>query len=340
MLTLSYRKKELPFVYPFTTAHGLKTVQPTLIVQLGFRGVYGYGEATEIVYYGVRLDDMISVLESKRSAIESYTLIDPERFWHFLHHLIPQQEFLMCALDMAAWDLFAKMRQKKIFELWHESLSTTLQSDYTIGIDTADEMMQKVQANPWPIYKVKLGTANDLQLIQAVRSVTGSKIRIDANAGWTYETAIQLIPQLEKLDVELIEQPLAKYQWEQIKALCDTTDIPIIADEDCVTEKDVLQCCKVYDGINIKLTKCGGLTPALRMIEQCQEEKKLIMMGCMNESMIGTAAMAQFTSQINFLDADGPLLHSKELATGLTYEHGVIQLDTDSHGLGIAVTDF
>lgn len=94
MLSLSYTTHKLPFIYPFRTAHGLKTEQPTLIIKLGFKGIYGFGEATEIVYYGVTLDAMIEQLEAKRRVIENYSLIDPERFWHFLHHLFPNQHFL------------------------------------------------------------------------------------------------------------------------------------------------------------------------------------------------------------------------------------------------------
>lgn len=340
MLELNYSRHELPFTHPFTTAHGLKTVQPTLIVTLGFRGFKGYGEATEIVYYGVTIDAMIALLESKRKVIEDYSLIDPERFWHFLHHLFPKDHFLVCALDMAGWDLFAKLRNKKIYELWdyHDDVPyhNAIATDYTIGIDSIDNMVSKLKATPWPIYKVKLGTKDDIAIIEALRKETTAKIRIDANAGWSFEDALTIIPALEKLDVELIEQPLAKGSWDEVAKLAEMSTVPIIADEDCVVEEDVAKCCSVYDGINIKLTKCSGITPALRMIEEAKELQKLVMMGCMNESMIGTAAMAQFIPQLDYLDADGPLLHSKELAQGLTYEEGKLVLG-DYKGLGISV---
>jgi L-Ala-D/L-Glu epimerase len=335
MLSLNYSVHELPFIHPFKTAHGLKTVQPTLIVQLGFNNVIGYGEATEIVYYDVRISDMIAQLESKRKVIESYSLIDPERFWHFLHHLFPKDHFLVCALDMAGWDLFAKMRNKKIYEYWDYEYNNNIASDYTIGIDSIDKMIEKLKEKPWPIYKVKLGTKEDITIIEALRKHTDAKIRIDANAGWQMEDALILIPALEKLGVELIEQPLGKGQWENVAQLAAISNIPIIADEDCVVEDDVAACLKVYDGINIKLTKCSGITPALRMVEEAKEKNKLVMMGCMNESMIGTAAMAQFIPQLDFLDADGPLLHNKELATGLSYDVNGRILLSEAKGLGI-----
>lgn len=123
-----------------------------------------------------------------------------------------------------------------------------------------------------------------------------------------------------------------------MKILLEQNILPLIADESCVTENDVAKCCEAFDGINIKLTKCGGITPALRMIAEARKANKLVMMGCMNESMIGSAAMAQFIPQLDYLDADGPLLHSKELAEGLHYENGKITLGNYA-GLGIKVNN-
>jgi L-Ala-D/L-Glu epimerase len=337
VLSLKYYSKELPFIYPFRTAHGLKTVQPTLIVELGFKGLKGYGEATEIEYYGVTVIDMIAKLETARKVIENYSLIDPERFWHFLHHLFPKDHFLVCALDMAGWDLYAKLRNKKIYELWDTPWQNSITTDYTIGIDTIANMLNKVQENPWPIYKVKLGSADDIEIIKAIRAVTSSKIRVDANAGWDLKEALAILPALKKLEVELVEQPLAKNAWADMAVLFKESELPLIADESCIVKEDVSKCCEVFHGINIKLTKCSGITPAIQMIEEAKEKNKLVMMGCMNESMIGTAAMIQFLPQLDYLDADGPLLHSQELAVGLTYQSNGQVILSDAKGLGITV---
>jgi L-alanine-DL-glutamate epimerase-like enolase superfamily enzyme len=336
MLSLSYSTHQIPFIYPFRTAHGSKTEQATLIVKLGFRNFFGYGEATEIVYYNVLVQNMIEKLESKRHVIENYSLISPDRFWHFLHHLFPEDHFLVCALDMAAWDLFAKLRNKQIHELWQIPWHNNTLTDYTIGIDDKDFMLEKMRQNPWPIYKVKLGTPNDIDIIENLRANTKSIIRIDANAGWVLADALKIIPELQKLDVELIEQPLAKDAWEEMHELFAKSNLPLIADEACVVEQDVAKCCPVFHGINIKLTKCSGLTPALRMIQEARAKQKLVMMGCMNESMVGTAAMAQFLPQLDYFDGDGPLLHSTELAEGLQFDNGKVILG-NYKGLGIKV---
>jgi L-Ala-D/L-Glu epimerase len=334
MLSLDYRTYQTPFIYPFTTAHGLKTVQPALVVKLGFRGFFGYGEATEIVYYGVSVAQMVQKLEACRRAIESYSLTTPDRFWHFLHHLLPNDHFLVCALDMAAWDLFAKLRNKTIHALWSTPYHNNILTDYTIGIDSIPKMLEKMLANPWPIYKVKLGTPQDIAIIKALREQTNSIIRIDANAGWQLADALEIIPALQKLGVELIEQPLAKDAWQDMEILFKESCLPLIADEACVVEKDVERCCQVFHGINIKLTKCSGITPALRMITEARQKNKLVMMGCMNENVVGAAAMAQFIPQLDYLDADGPLLHSQQMATGLTYKEGKIEL-SGKNGLGV-----
>jgi L-Ala-D/L-Glu epimerase len=339
MLQLKYQQFNLPFQYPFTTAHGLKTQQPTLIVSLGFKNLVGYGEATEIVYYNVTVQQMIEKLEAKRKVIENYALMSPDRFWHFLHHLLPNDNFLICALDIAAWDLYAKLRNKKVHELWLTPYQNSLLTNYTIGIDSIENMLQKVLDNPSPIYKVKLGTPQDIDIIKTIRQHTTSKIRIDANAGWQLNDALKLIPELKKLDVELIEQPLAKNAWQEMEELYAKSELPLIADESCVTEQDVAKCCKVFNGINIKLTKCGGITPALRMIQEAKQNNKLVMMGCMNENNIGSAAIAQFLPQLNYVDADGPLLHTQHIGKGIQYVNGQINL-SDAKGLGITEVGF
>src|SRR6476646_1007102 len=118
-----YRQYELPFQYPFTISKGTKTHQPTLLVALEFRGLIGYGEAPAISYYNVSVDSMIRELEAKKMLVEKYAFTEPERYWHYLHHLFPQNPFLVCALDMAAWDFYGKMKRKKLYEFWKKDIT-------------------------------------------------------------------------------------------------------------------------------------------------------------------------------------------------------------------------
>jgi L-alanine-DL-glutamate epimerase-like enolase superfamily enzyme len=334
-MQVSYYRYELPFQYPFTISNGrTKTHQPTLIVKLQLGNWIGYGEAPAITYYHISVDDMIADIERKKTFIEKFAFTEPERYWHYLHHLLPNNPFLVCALDMAAWDLYGKMKRQPLYKIWNTNFDNTPLCDYTIGIDTIENMVAKMKAMPWPIYKIKVGTPNDIAIIEALRANTDAIFRVDANAGWTLEEALEKIPVLQKLGVELVEQPLPKDDWEGMRKLYEASPLPLFADESCVSEHDVAKCAGYFHGINIKLTKCSGITPALRMITTARKLDLKVMMGCMNESSIGAAAIAQFLPQLDIVDMDGPLLLKEDLATGIFFNAGIVSI-ADNFGLGI-----
>lgn len=300
-------------------------------------GVKGYGEAPAIAYYNIPVEKMIADLEAKKNFIEKFAFTDPERYWHYLHHLLPQNPFLVCALDIAAWDIYGQLKKKPLYQLWGGDTSHNPICDYTIGIDTIDKMVAKMKELPWPIYKIKVGTADDIAIVKALRENTTATLRVDANAAWNLETALQLIPQLKELGVELVEQPLAKDDWEGMKVLYEQSSLPLYADESCVFEQDVDKCHTFFHGINIKLTKCSGITPARRMIQRAKELEMKVMVGCMNESTIGSAAIAHLLPFIDHVDMDGPLLLKEDLATGIQFDKGRISY-SNSPGLGIIYT--
>ncbi|HMU47539.1 MAG TPA: enolase C-terminal domain-like protein, partial [Chitinophagaceae bacterium] len=242
----------LKFRYPFTISKGTKTHQPTLIIELEHLGIKGYGEAPAIAYYNIPVEKMIADLEMKKNFVEKFAFTEPERYWHYLHHLFPQNSFLVCALDIAAWDIYGKMKRKKLYELWNGDISKNPVCDYTIGIDSIEKMVTKMKEKPWPVYKIKVGTADDLGIVKALRENTSAVLRVDANAAWDIDTALKLIPELDKLGVELVEQPLAKDDWEGMKILFKESTLPLFADESCVAEQDVEKCYQHFHGINIK----------------------------------------------------------------------------------------
>lgn len=333
-MKVQYWPFNLKFRHPFTISKGTKTHQPTLIVQLEHMGIKGYGEAPAIAYYNIPVEKMIADLEAKKNFVEKFAFTEPERYWHYLHHLFPQNNFLVCALDIAAWDMYGKLKGKKLYELWGGDTTRNPICDYTIGIDSIDMMVAKMKEKPWPIYKIKVGTADDIAIVKALRENTDATLRVDANAAWNLETALSLIPQLEELGVELVEQPLAKDDWEGMKVLFRESSLPLYADESCVFEQDVERCFGHFHGINIKLTKCSGITPARRMIQKARELGMKVMIGCMNESTIGSAAIAHLLPFIDHVDMDGPLLLEEDLAIGITYDYGKISCSEDP-GLGI-----
>lgn len=338
-MNLKYKKSDLPFKHPFTISKGTKTHQPALLVELEFFGIKGYGEAPAIAYYNIPVEKMIGDIEEKKKMIEKFSFTEPERYWHYLHHLIPDNSFLVCALDIAAWDIYGKMKKKQLHDLWNLDISKNPLTDITIGIDTVENMVAKMKETPWPIYKIKLGTPEDIHIMQELRKHTDAVFRIDANAAWKAEEALEKIKIFKDLNVEFIEQPLAKDDWEGMKFLYEHSPLPLIADESCVSEHDVIKCKGHFHGINIKLTKCSGITPALRMIKEARELEMKVMVGCMNESSIGTAAIAQLLPLLDYVDMDGPLLLAEDVAKGVTYDYGKI-IYPDGYGLGVKVDPF
>lgn len=338
-MKVKYKTVNLPFRHPFRISKGVKTEQPSFLVELEFMGLRGYGEAPAISYYNIPVEQMAADLEQKKIFVEKFAFADPERYWHYLHHLFPRNAFLVCALDMAGWDLYGKLKRKQLHELWNLDITRAPLTDYTIGIDSMENMIAKLHEKPWPIYKVKVGVEGDIEMVAALRKHTNAVLRVDANAGWTLEQALQKIPLLKNLGVELVEQPLAKDDWEGMKVLYERSPLPLFADEACVFESDVEKCQGHFHGINIKLTKCSGITPARRMITQARALNMQVMVGCMNESSVGTAAIAQLAPLLDHVDMDGPLLLSEDIASGVQFDNGKI-IYTNKPGIGIAIDPF
>jgi L-alanine-DL-glutamate epimerase-like enolase superfamily enzyme len=334
MLQLRAYPASLPVEYPFTIAKGTKTEQPALLVSLGFGKLTGWGEATAISYYDVTVEGMMAALERARPVIERYSLTDPQRFWHFLHHLLPGENFLIAALDIAGWDLFAQLRRVPVYAALGLQNPGTMTTDYTIGIDTVETMIAKLKAHPAEVYKVKLARPDDIDLLRALRPATKAPFRIDVNEGWSYDETRRLLPELESLGVVLLEQPLPKAAWEEMQALKTQSRIPLFADESCVGEDDIRQCATTFHGVNIKLAKCGGITPAQRMIREARTLGLQVMLGSMNESSIGTSAAVHLGGAADLLDADGPLLLAEDHASGLLYDNGRISI---GEGTGLCI---
>lgn len=327
MLLLKYTAHDLAFEYPFAISKGIKTHQPTLIVSLGLGRLQGLGEATAIGYYNVTVEEMIVLLEKNRGLIERYALTAPERFWHFLHHLLPGHNFLISALDTAGWDLWAQLNRRPLYAMLGLQWKNTPPTDYTIGLNTPDEIKERVKAKPYSVYKLKVGDINDLQALEALREAAPeATIRVDANEAWSIQQAREILPHLERMGVELIEQPLHRSDLEGLKEIKQLTAIPIIADEACREESDLAQCLELYDGINVKLSKCGGITPALKIIRAVKNAGKKLMLGGMCETVVGATALANLLPLADYADIDGPLLLKENIGNGIIYNKNIIYI--------------
>lgn len=314
----------LQLQHVFRIAHGARTHQPSLIVELKEGDLSGFGEATATSYYGQSLEKMQEVLEQLRGKIENSKWEEAEDFWAMMRPDLEGNPFVQCALDVAAHDLAARRAGVPLYQHWGLSLENLPITNYTIGIATVEEMVEKMQATPWPVYKIKLGTDHDLEIIQALRKHTDAAFRVDANCAWTAEQTVALAPQLKALNVEFLEQPLSVDDREGMALVYRESVLPVIADESCQREADVERCAGLFHGVNIKLMKCGGLTPARRMIDQARRLDLQVMVGCMTESSAGIAAIAQLLPLLDYVDMDGALLLKDEPATGVCIENGVV----------------
>ncbi|WP_420149935.1 dipeptide epimerase [Spirosoma sp.] len=324
-MQLILHRVDLRLTHTFTIAHDSRDVQPTLIVELQDGNYRGFGEATATRYYGITIDGMASALEAIRERIENHSLADPEQFWADMQPYLAQNSFALCALDQAAWDLWAKRQGQPLYKLWNLDPSNSPLTDYTIGLDSPERMVQKMQERPWPLYKIKLGRPEeDIALVQALRRHTDATFRVDANCGWNVADAIQKSKILASLGVEFIEQPLPADDWEGAKRVYEQSALPIIADESCILESDVDRCAGYFHGVNIKLTKCGGITPARRMIFRARELGLRVMVGCMTESSVGISAIAQLLPLLDYADLDGAMLIANDPATGVTFGDGKV----------------
>ncbi|MCM4169125.1 L-Ala-D/L-Glu epimerase [Arenibacter antarcticus] len=315
-MKLNIRKYILPLKHTFSISRESRDFQDSMIISLELDGKIGYGEATANPYYKVTFETMRSEIENIRLEIEQFNLKNPEAFHAFLvtKNL---SNFAVCALDLAANDLYGKLLKKPLYQIWDTDNSTYPITNYTIGLGTIEKMVAKMQETPWPIYKIKLGTQNDVEIVRELRKHTDAIFRVDANCAWTADETIAYAPQLKELGVEFIEQPLKAEDWEGMKKVIQHSVLPTIADESCIVEADVEKCNTHFHGVNIKLTKCGGLTPARRMISNAKAMGLKVMVGCMTESTVGISAIAQLIPQLDFVDMDGAMLLKEDIADGV-----------------------
>lgn len=336
-MKLSVHQFSLPLKHTFTISRESISAQPTLIVELTEDGHHGYGEATTNPYYGFTAQNICQAIETVRARLESLSLREtqPEQLWATLADQLAENSFALCAIDQAAYDLWGKLQGRPVHELWGLDTKRVPASCFTIGIASIEVMIGKLAEMPgWPIYKVKLGTDHDVEIIRRLRAHTDATFRVDANCGWEVHEALRNAEALASLGVEFIEQPLTADNWTGHRKLFEDSVLPILADESCIFEEDVERCADNFHGINIKLVKCGGLTPARRMIDRAKQLDLKVMVGCMTESTVGISAIAQLLPLLDYVDMDGAALLASDIATGVKLDNGLCRYP-DENGSGV-----
>ena len=332
-MRLFIKENDLHLKYPFSISRHTYYSQPNIVIELRHENISGLGEATINPYYHITIDNLKDSFRRIADRLKNYHFSTPDNMWDDFSDFLDINPFALAALNNASWDLYGKMKCLSVLDLIRLERQQPAHTSYTLGIDRKEMMLQKMQELPWPIYKIKLGTPDDIELIRFLKSKTTSVFRVDANCAWTVEETLQNATVLKSLGVEFIEQPLPKNDPGQ-KECFGKSALPLMADESCCIESDVEKCRGQFDGINIKLLKCGGLSPAIRMIEYARLAGLKIMVGCMTETSVGISAAAQLLPFVDFADLDGPLLLAEDLAQGLTYDYGKLSISR-TNGFGI-----
>ncbi|WP_456314148.1 dipeptide epimerase [Pseudomonas shirazensis] len=321
-MKLIIRAYDLKLKHTFRISRKSIDFQPSVIVELQEDHFSGFGEATSNPYYNITIEILQNDIEQIREIIEKTTNETPDEFWNKISPLLANNPFALCALDNAYHDLYARKKGKKLYELWNYDISHNPLTNYTIGIGSIENMIAKMKELPWPIYKIKLGTPDDIAIVTELRKHTDAIFRVDANCAWTVEETLSNAIILKNLNVEFIEQPLKANDWEGQREVFKNSVLPVIADESCITETDVAKCHNHFHGVNIKLMKCGGITPGKRMLTEAKKLGLKTMVGCMTESMVGISAIAHLLPELDYVDMDGALLLAEDIASGITIKNG------------------
>ena len=316
----------------FAIAYGNYTHREALIVTLEKNGSKGYGECTSIDYYHISLADFEVILSQIKLQIESKNIVHPTDFYAFLLQFdLPS--FLRSALDCAYWDLFGKLEKKSFLELNNINFSKLPESSITISVDTIENQIKKIEQSVWSKFKVKCNHFDEKDIIKLLD--LDKNLALDSNGSFTKEDCIWLENNEAISKFSYLEQPM-KPGPENYEILHADKSANWMADEDCQDVSVIKRLQEHYSSINIKLVKCGGLTPALEMISIAKGLKYKIMIGCMTESSIGISAGSVLAPFCDYADLDGANLIANDIAKGSDIINGKIHLN-ENHGLGIKI---
>lgn len=333
-MILNYSTEEIKLVNPLHTSYGIVTGAENAFVTIKYDNLCGYGEAVPISRYVENIDKVLICLKDFSMHIGD----DPwaiEKISQEFDNLEIKSPATKSAINMALYDLVGKSIQLPLYKMLGLSALDTPYTSYTIGVDNTENVVKKVlDAKNFPIIKLKIGKKSDIDVIKAIREVSDVTIRVDANGSWTPEQAIEMIDLLSEYNIQFVEQPVAAHDFEGLKFVHEHSPLPIMADESCLSLKDIPRLSECVDGINIKLAKCGGISEALKMIYMAKAYGLKVMIGCILESSLAVTAAAQLTPLVDYADLDPILFIKHDPYDGMHIENGKIILP-DRPGLGV-----
>jgi len=335
-LKIKYKDVTIHLKHTWTIARGSSNSKITGIVMIEKDGIIGYGEAA--LSTSSRFGETPETVREGITKIAELPDLDPLKYrWTsaYIDKNIEGFYAAKTAFDIAMYDYFGKYYKVPLYKMLGLNSEDTPLTSFSIAIDELDVIRKKVvEAQPYKILKVKLGADNDYDIIKTIRNITDKPIRVDANEGWTREEALEKIKWLSTQNVQFVEQPIPADDIEGIKWLNERTDMPIFADEALKTPEDLPKIASVYDGIVIKLVKCGGITPAFQLIETARTFGLKVMIGCMVATSVSITAAAHLTPLLDYADLDGNLLIGDDPFDGVKVKNGKLVLP-NKPGLGV-----
>ena len=315
----------------FRIAHGASDQRYNVIVHLG----EGLGEGAGVPYLGETQAGIMEYLQQAADRLDG----DPFLIEDLLGRLPPGSRSARAAIDIALHDLWGKRLGQPLYRLLGLNPQKMPETSFTIAIDEPGRMAELARQSGYPLIKIKLGSPEDEAIVRAVRAATGARLQVDANSGWEREQAARLVPRLAAYGLEMVEQPLSMgdidgLRWLRRELRRQHIDVPIFADENIKTARDVAAHAGVVDGVVIKLMKTGGIREALRAIHTARALDMQVMIGCMVETSLGVTAAAHLAPLCDYADLDGPLLIRDDPFQGVCYAGSLMRLP-DRPGLGV-----
>jgi L-alanine-DL-glutamate epimerase-like enolase superfamily enzyme len=331
MIHLHHHTVDLQLRHTFRLARGDSDSRRVLVVELEADGLVGRGEAAPIARYGQDAVSAARAAETMVARLGDYRTFDSAA----MRAAVAGEPAAEAAVDMALRDLAGKRLGVPLHELMGIDPRTMPVTSFTIGMDTPEIVEQKVrEAADFAVLKVKMGSNEDRKVLEAVRRVSDRPVRVDANEGWTLDDALQRLEWLREMGVELVEQPLPADQLDEMRELKRRSPLPLFADESVGRSTDIPRLVGAFDGINIKLMKCGGVGEAVRMIHVARAHGLKIMLGCMVETSMAVTAAAHIAPLVDHVDLDGNLLITNDPYVGAEVRDGRLVLPTEP-GLGV-----
>ncbi len=334
-MNLDYTTYRIICSHPFGISRSTHTYYDIVYIYISDGEYIGRGEAAPSVRYDESTNQIITHLKSIDN-IDNNLNLEEGAFW--CKNNSNGISSLEAALSTAWLDLWTKKNNRRI-STYFNSGKNMLYTSFTIAIGDLDLIPKKIEeAKSYNILKIKLGIneQHDKNIIKLIRKETDKIIRVDANEGWDLDTGKKMCKWLADHNVEFVEQPFKAQNLGDTAKLRDVSPLPLIADENSIKSSNIPDIAHAFDGINIKLMKCGSLFEAKKMIDLARKYDMKIMLGCMVESSIGITAMSNLSPQVDFADLDGNLLIDNDPYIGVKVVDGKLKLPSGD-GLGLTI---